>query len=109
MVRLFIVFLISITVEINSSAYATNLLNNPGFETFENYVGPWPSTYGTWKGDISEVVGPDNGVVPFDSGMLKFVNTRWGLGYPNGQSGDLVQLINLAPYFPLVTTGAARV
>jgi hypothetical protein len=91
------------------AASAANLVMNPGFETLESYIGPWPDPPGVWKGDISQGVSAENGVTPIGGGMLKFVNTRWGLNYPNGVSGDLLQLIDLAPFASHIASGQAKV
>jgi hypothetical protein len=91
------------------AAPAANLVVNPGFETLESYIGPWATTTGIWKGDVSQGVGAENGVTPIGNGMLKFVNTRWGPTYPNGGTGDLLQFIDLAPYASQIAGGQAKV
>jgi hypothetical protein len=91
------------------TASAANLVMNPGFETLEAYIGPWPTTAGVWKGDISQGVGAENGVTPIGSGMLKFVETRWVDELPSGVSGDLLQLVDLAPFASHIAGGQAKV
>lgn len=102
-------FLLAIALPVATRARAADLVLNPGFDTLESYIGPWSTTTGVWKGDISQGVGAENGVMPIGSGMLKFVNTRWGLSYPNGGTGDLLQFIDLAPYASQIAGGQARI
>ena len=37
-----------------------NMVANPGFETLESTIdgwpSPWPTTFGDWSGDLSEIV-----------------------------------------------------
>jgi hypothetical protein len=80
-----------------------------GLRNAGTYVGPWPTSFGVWKGDISRGVGAENGVTPIGTGMLKFENTRWGVSYPNGATGDLVQFIDLSPFAVEVAGGEVKV
>ena len=102
-------FALALALPAGGDALAANLVLNPGFETLESYIGPWPTTTGQWKGDISQGVGAENGVTPIGGGMLKFVNTRWGLNYPNGGTGDLLQFIDLATFASEIAGGQAKV
>jgi hypothetical protein len=103
------IIVILLTLTFANYAYGTNLVANSGFETFETYIGPWPTEYGVWKGDVSQVVGGENGITPIGNGMFKFVDTGWTIYHPNGQSGELVQFIDMSPYASLISSEQAKV
>jgi hypothetical protein len=51
-----------------------NLITNPSFETDEEtsifgYPGV-PSAFGDWGGDLSSIVGPENGISPYDGVLM---------------------------------------
>ncbi len=59
---------------------AANLITNPSFETDEEtsifgFPGV-PSAFGDWGGDPSDIVGTENGILPYDGNlMLRFYYT----------------------------------
>ena len=92
---------------------AANLITNPSFETYENtsifgYPGV-PSVFGDWGGDPSEIVGPEDGISPYDGNlMLRFIYT--------GNDPDILlttsqvwQLIDVSSYAADIASGNAAV
>jgi len=84
-----------------------NLLVNPSFESPETVTGGPPNSRGDWQGDISAIVEAENGITPTDgSHMLRFYTTQ-PLGGGDASSGQMYQLIDLAPYSTAIDTGEA--
>lgn len=73
-------------------------------EDFEQAAAPAvdgpPLAAGTWGGDISELVGPQNGVVPASGDrMLRFVRDHYvGKSKEQAWSCDVHRLVDLRPY-----------
>jgi hypothetical protein len=97
-----------------SYAHATPLtIWNPGFEIPGATAGVsgngLPTEPGKWAGDASEIVGPQNGIVPLESDhMLRFLSSANPLGL-NGISSDIWQLIDMTGYSADIATGHATV
>jgi hypothetical protein len=80
-------------------------VTNPSFETAEA-VGGFPSTFGDWGVDLSEIVTAQNGITPLDGiRMLHFVNT--GVTGGGGGSADVGQAIDMSPHAALIAAGGA--
>ena len=96
------------------SAHATPLeVWNSGFEIPGPTAGTsWnglPSEFGVWGGDASEIVGPQNGITPFEGQhMLHFISSQNPTGL-NGISSDIWQLLDMSGYSADIASGSAAV
>lgn len=85
-----------------------NFVTNPGFEMFEiTNEFSWPTTFGDWLGDDSEIVTEENGIVPFEgSQMLHFISARMKKNDPNELiASDMFQLIDMSMFSSDIATG----
>jgi len=73
-----------------------NLIVNPGFET--GSIGTnWPTGYGYWSGDVSTIVGIEQGITPFGGDqMLRFDATRPDGGSANLTMSNVVQMYDVS-------------
>lgn len=75
--------------------YGIELLVNPGFESPVS-VGALPTSLGVWRGDLSQSIGAERGVTPFDgTRMLRFDATGPtgpGLTFLSSQQWQLVDV-----------------
>jgi hypothetical protein len=85
-----------------------NLVVNGGFETTEPVGGAFPTTFGDWTIDVSEIVTVQNGITPFEgSQMLHFTDTFFD-GIPSSASGsDVGQLVDMSPLSGAIAGGLA--
>ena len=82
-----------------------NLLVNAGFETVVPIPLGMPDGFGYWGYDPGQIVGPSNGITPFEgNGMLEFVATNHEAG---GLSCGIWQLVDLSNYGDLIQSGRA--
>jgi len=82
-------------------------LANSGFEINEpTDNSAFPTTFGDWTGDISEIVTAQNGIVPAEGNqMLHFINTSHvGPAFP-GSSSDVWQLVDVSSLATDITAG----
>ncbi len=71
-------------------------LMNPGFETPAYTTGGWPTGFGYWRGDYSEIVTADNGIAPSEGDrMLKFIATSGPNAPASTGASQVVQLVDL--------------
>ena len=104
MQRLSILTTVIAAMAAHQSAEA-NLVVNGGFETVVPIPSGMPTGYGYWGYDPGQIVGPSNGITPFEGdGMLEFVAT-----HPDaeGSSCGIWQLVDLSNYADLIQTGGA--
>jgi hypothetical protein len=80
------------------AAQAHAQLTNPNFETAETInSGGIPSVLNDWEGNVSSVVGAENGIVPFDGNrMLRFLFAHAGQPGP-GVGVGVRQLLEIQP------------
>jgi len=85
-----------------------NLVVNPGFETMEEIGIDIPTVYGDWDGDGALIVGSTAGITPFEgSQMLQFDRTfAWGW-YPESNTSQVYQIIDISGYEAVVAAGNA--
>jgi len=85
-------------------------LANPGFEITEITGGAFPTTFGDWTGDVSEIVTAQNSIIPAEGDkMLRFLNTSpTGPAFP-GSSSDVWQLVDVSSLATEVTAGRVAV
>jgi hypothetical protein len=84
-------------------------LANPGFEIPETTAtGQFPTTFGDWAGDVSEIVTVQNGILPAEGDqMLHFLNTSpVGPAFP-GISSDVWQLVDVSSLATDIAAGRA--
>jgi hypothetical protein len=97
-----------------TSAHATPItVVNAGFEAPATTAGSssngLPTAFGSWQGDASEIVGGQNGIVPFEaSRMLHFISSANPTGQ-DGLSSDIWQLVDMSPYAAVIAAGQATV
>ena len=86
--------------------FAKAILINASFETPEVTGGSFPTTFGDWGGDLSQIVTAENGITPFDgSRMLRFDGTATDSS--DFEFGDVFQLVDMSPFSAIISTGLA--
>jgi len=100
--------LCSCCVAVLSVPAGATILANGGFEEADCAQGI-PTAFGYWTGnDIAEVVGPENGIAPFEgTRMLRFITTG-GQGNTTTTTSNINQAIDLSPWNALIETGRAE-
>jgi len=89
-------------------ARADNIVANPSFETQASTLGSWPTGYGYWQGDESEIVTAENGITPrWKDRMLHFISTA-SAGASTYQASEVVQLLDVSGYSGLIASGNAE-
>ncbi len=92
-----------------TTSYAA--LVNPSFETGESTQNGWPSAYGDWSGDGSQITTTENGITPVDgTRMLKFEYADLYTTGASGASGSqVVQLVDMSSYSEAIAAGQVHV
>lgn len=91
---------------LSASAAGANLLVNPGFES-SSPEGGWPDDCGYWGGDLCYFVGAEQGIVPPEgTRMLSFIAAA-ASGPSSYEACQVHQLVDLAPFMPVVRSGVA--
>jgi hypothetical protein len=88
----------TVTIQVIQVIPGPPSLANPGFEIPETTAtGQFPTTFGDWAGDISEIVTAQNSILPAEGDqMLHFLNTSpVGPAFP-GISSDVWQLVDVS-------------
>ena len=84
-----------------SVSRADNLLVNASFGTVVSTStgsGDWPTDVGYWRGDTSEIVGAQDGILPLDgSHMLRFVNAG-GPAATHYHASEVAQLVDVSSF-----------
>jgi len=95
---------------IEAAAPDPTALVNPGFEITEITGGAFPTTFGDWTGDVSEIVTAQNSIIPAEGDqMLHFLNTSpTGPAFP-GSSSDVWQLVDMSSLATDITAGRVAV
>jgi hypothetical protein len=69
---------------------------NPGFESETPVIGPPPTEFGIWRGDVHDFVSAENGINPMSgSRMLRFINAGWNGPDPALNTSEVYQNINI--------------
>ena len=92
-----------------ASGASATLVVNGGFETVEaTFGGPsFPSTFGDWHGDVSEIVSIQDGITPFDSNMLHFINALKSGPDGGNVASSLWQIVDVSPHSSEIAAGTA--
>jgi hypothetical protein len=89
---------------------AANLVMNGGFETADDTSGPLLPVAGDWHGDVTAIVGTQDGITPVEgSKMLVFLGSH-EFGNPSSSAGSQArQVIDLSAYSAQIAAGGASV
>jgi len=103
-----IIFLaITLIFIIYGTAYATNLLTNPGFETPPCTTNSGPKIFNVWEPDPAASVTSQDGITPLEgTKMVQFLYS--GYKHASSLSGcGLWQLIDVSSFSALISGGLA--
>jgi len=99
-------FVVVVAATACPAAAQPNLLVNEGFEQDVLQTG-WPSQYGQWGGDQSDIVPAENGIVPqAGSQMLKFLSTSFGSA-SSANTAQVHQVMDVSAYSADIQAGHA--
>ena len=92
---------------------AANLITNPSFETWEKtYIYGFPgvpSAFGDWGGDPSEIVGLENGILPYDGVLMLRFDATGNEAHIGLSTSQVWQLIDVSSYAADIASGDAAV
>ena len=98
--------LLVVAVAAGPVAAQPNLLVNEGFEQDVLQTG-WPSQYGTWGGDVSDIVTAENGIDPCEGEqMLRFLRTSF-VSASSATTAQVHQVIDVSAYAADIQAGQA--
>ena len=84
---------------LGASTANADLLVNPGFETIESTDDHYPTAFGDWSGDLSEIVITENGITPLEgSQMLHYISAAHSGDTSELRASDVYQLVDLSTF-----------
>lgn len=91
-----------------SFSHAENAIVNGGFEAAVGTPQGGPTSFGYWKGDVSEIVTASGAIFPFEGDrMLRFIYADITGPSAYWNACDVWQLVDMSPFQGAVDTGRA--
>jgi hypothetical protein len=107
-IRFRLLVLLGLSLLTLCSVSRANILVNASFETVVSTStgsGDWPADVGYWRGDTSEIVGAQDGILPFEgSHMLRFVNAG-GPAATHYHASEVMQLVDVSSFSAEIEQG----
>ena len=106
--RLMLVVL-AIVLASASFCVAGNMVDNSGFEVYEDTSGGWPSSYGDWKGDYSAVEGATSGISPLEGSQMLQLMGSSSTGAGSAATCQVIQILDVSEHADLIAAGGATI